>query len=182
MHAGDAHVRRGGPLDEPAIRSREIGADLVAHDPEYIPGMYREIPARTASIACAANGAAGARADRGARAALLALSTWLCCTAPLQGLVPGALAALVLGNSLAPAPAAAATLRRGAFGEPESLAPRESGVASEQVVLRDLFEGLATFSAAGRVVPGAAESWQASADGLRYTFRLRPGPRGRRRQ
>lgn len=68
-------------------------------------------------------------------------------------------------------------LRRGAFGEPESLAPRESGVASEQVVLRDLFEGLTTPAADGRIVPGAAESWQVSADGLRYVFRLRTGLR-----
>jgi ABC-type oligopeptide transport system substrate-binding subunit len=75
------------------------------------------------------------------------------------------------------APTEAATLRRGAFGEPESLAPRESGVASEQVVLRDLFEGLTTPAADGRIGPGAAESWQVSPDGLRYTFRLRAGLR-----
>jgi oligopeptide transport system substrate-binding protein len=110
-----------------------------------------------------------------ARAARLALSMLLACAAPLQCALPGALAAaLWTGGALSPTPAAAATLRRGAFGEPESLAPRESGVTSEQVVLRDLFEGLSTFDAAGRVVPGAAESWQVSADGLRYTFRLRP--------
>ncbi len=87
------------------------------------------------------------------------------------------LAVLTAYAATGTAPAAAATLRRGAFGEPESLAPRESGVAGEQVVLRDLFEGLTTHAADGRVVPGAAESWQLSGDGLRYTFRLRAGLR-----
>ena len=95
-------------------------------------------------------------------------------TAAIQSALPGALAIGALaGAALPAAEATAATLRRGTFGEPESLAPRESGVASELVVLRDLFEGLTTFSAAGRVVPGAAESWQVSPDGLRFTFRLR---------
>ena len=65
-------------------------------------------------------------------------------------------------------------LLRGAFGEPESLSPDRSGVASELAIVLDLFEGLTTFDAAGRVVPGQAESWEVSDDGLRYRFRLRP--------
>ena len=72
---------------------------------------------------------------------------------------------------------AAGVLRRGAFGEPESLQPNQSGVASEQVILRDLFEGLTTFDPAGTVIPGVAESWTVSADGLRYRFKLRPALR-----
>jgi oligopeptide transport system substrate-binding protein len=71
----------------------------------------------------------------------------------------------------------AAALRRGAFGEPEGLAPRESGVSSEQTILRDLFEGLTTPGPAGEIVPGAAESWTVSADGRHWRFRLRPGLR-----
>ncbi len=86
---------------------------------------------------------------------------------------------LLVGLLAAAAPvchvAVAGVLLRGAFGEPGSLEPRQSGVASEQAILRDLFEGLTTFNADGRVIPGAAESWTVSADGLRYTFRLRPG-------
>lgn len=69
------------------------------------------------------------------------------------------------------------TLRRGAFGEPESLSPNRSGVISELAIVLDLFEGLTTFDAGGRVIPGAAESWQRSEDGLRYTFDLRPNLR-----
>jgi len=69
------------------------------------------------------------------------------------------------------------TLKRGAFGEPESLDPDRSGVVSELPIVLDLFEGLTTFDAAGQVVPGQAESWQISEDGLRYTFSLRPNLR-----
>jgi len=68
-------------------------------------------------------------------------------------------------------------LRRGAFGEPQSLDPDRSGVVSELAIVMDLFEGLTTFDAAGRVVPGQAESWHASENGLRYTFSLRPNLR-----
>ena len=72
---------------------------------------------------------------------------------------------------------AASVLRRGAFAEPESLEPRQSGVSSEQTILRDLFEGLTTHDASGRIVPGAAQSWTLSSDGLQYTFKLRAGLR-----
>jgi oligopeptide transport system substrate-binding protein len=89
-----------------------------------------------------------------------------------RSLLAGLVAAALLGSQGA---GAAGVLVRGAFGEPESLEPRQSGVASEQTIVRDLFEGLTTFAADGSVVPGAAESWTVSADGLRYTFRLRPG-------
>jgi len=40
-------------------------------------------------------------------------------------------------------------------------------------VTADLFEGLTTYDAAAKVVPGAAESWDLSDDGLTYTFHLR---------
>lgn len=44
-------------------------------------------------------------------------------------------------------------------------------------MLDDLFEGLATLNIDGQAVPGAAVSWQQSADGLTWVFHLRPGAR-----
>ncbi len=46
-----------------------------------------------------------------------------------------------------------------------------------QRVLDDLFEGLVTLSVDGRPVPGAAASWQRSADGRTWVFHLRPDAR-----
>ena len=40
-------------------------------------------------------------------------------------------------------------------------------------ILRDLFEGLVNSDPQGGSVPGAAESWEVSEDGLTYTFKLR---------
>ena len=68
------------------------------------------------------------------------------------------LCAAMLASLVGPPAADAQTLRRGAFGEPESLVPGRSGVASETPILLDLFEGLTTFDAAGKPVPGAAQS------------------------
>ena len=39
-------------------------------------------------------------------------------------------------------------------------------------ILRDLFEGLISEAPNGDIIPGAAESWTISEDGLLYTFRL----------
>jgi oligopeptide transport system substrate-binding protein len=41
-------------------------------------------------------------------------------------------------------------------------------------VLRDLFEGLTSETPGGEIVPGVAENWSISPDGLRYEFVLRP--------
>jgi oligopeptide transport system substrate-binding protein len=44
-------------------------------------------------------------------------------------------------------------------------------------VLRDIGEGLVAYSPSGELVAAAAESWEISADGLTYTFRIRPEAR-----
>ena len=68
--------------------------------------------------------------------------------------------------------AAADTLRRGAVAEPNSLDPQIVSGASS-TIMRDLFTGLTSYDPAGRLIPGAAESWEVSPDGLTYRFRLR---------
>jgi oligopeptide transport system substrate-binding protein len=70
---------------------------------------------------------------------------------------------------------AAGHLRYAVAAEPETLDPRKSTSIPAGIVQAQLFEGLVALDAANRPVPAAAERWEISADGLRYTFRLRPG-------
>ena len=68
-------------------------------------------------------------------------------------------------------------LHRGNGTEPQTLDPhRAEGVPSSNI-LRDLFEGLVAEAPDGELIPGAAESWEISGDGLTYTFTMRPGAR-----
>ena len=73
--------------------------------------------------------------------------------------------------------AAMQVLHRGNSTEPQTLDPhRAEGVPSSNI-LRDLFEGLVAEAPDGELIPGAAESWDISADGLTYTFTIRPNGR-----
>jgi oligopeptide transport system substrate-binding protein len=69
----------------------------------------------------------------------------------------------------------AQVLRRDTSDEPESLDPHKTESMSGATVERDLYEGLVIFAPDGKVTGGAAQSWEISADGLQYTFQLRPG-------
>jgi oligopeptide transport system substrate-binding protein len=68
-------------------------------------------------------------------------------------------------------------LRKGNGAEPESLDPHHVESVTGSNILRDLFEGLTLEAPDGHLVPGAAERWDLSADGLTYTFYLRSGAR-----
>lgn len=68
-------------------------------------------------------------------------------------------------------------LRRGNRADPESLDPAHIQSVHANRILNDLFEPLVTLDAADRPVPAAADHWQVSADGLTYSFHLRPGLR-----
>ncbi|MFU8820749.1 MAG: peptide ABC transporter substrate-binding protein [Gammaproteobacteria bacterium] len=96
---------------------------------------------------------------------------------------------LVLGMALAaagcsPAPgpeaqdaATEVVFRRGNGPEPDTLDPQRAEDESSREIIRDLFEGLVGETPEGELVPGAAESWEISADGLTWTFTLRPDGR-----
>lgn len=47
--------------------------------------------------------------------------------------------------------------------------------ATEIAVARHCFDALVAFDASNRIVPAAAERWEATDDGMRWTFHLRPG-------
>jgi oligopeptide transport system substrate-binding protein len=64
-------------------------------------------------------------------------------------------------------------LNRGGGAEPESLDPAFAGSAAETNILGDLMVGLTTLDAAARPIPGIAERWETSPDGLTWTFHLR---------
>src|SRR6185295_17448306 len=64
-------------------------------------------------------------------------------------------------------------LRRGNGAEPQTLDAAHTSIDIERNVLKDLFEGLTVYDAAGKITPGAAESWTANADGTVYTFKIR---------
>lgn len=64
-------------------------------------------------------------------------------------------------------------LRRGNGAEPQGVDPQLTEGVPGSHIMRDLFEGLVAEDETGRLVPGAAKSWELSADGFTYTFHLR---------
>lgn len=86
-------------------------------------------------------------------------------------------APVTIGGASGDERAAVQILRRGNGAEPQGLDPhRVEGVPGSNI-LRDLYEGLVSEAPDGSLVPGVAESWSVSDDGLVYTFKLRPDAR-----
>lgn len=86
------------------------------------------------------------------------------------------LAALtVLLASTLQAGAEGTVLRRGNAAEPDTLDPHKYSLAAESNIQRDMFLPLTEYNARSRPVPGAAERWTHSPDGLVWTFHLRAG-------
>ncbi|MBQ8763906.1 MAG: peptide ABC transporter substrate-binding protein [Clostridia bacterium] len=56
---------------------------------------------------------------------------------------------------------------------PSTLDPQYAGDTPAQIVINNIFEGLVRLSESGEVIPGIAESWEISPDGLTYTFKLK---------
>ena len=68
-------------------------------------------------------------------------------------------------------------LKRGNGAEPMTLDPHRAVSSPSLNILRDLFEGLVGTSADGNPVPGVAERWDTSSDGLTWRFELRDNAR-----
>ncbi len=84
---------------------------------------------------------------------------------------PAGLVFLVL--LAATAARAETVLNRGNSAEPDTLDPAQAGTIMEANILGDLMVGLTTLDAAARPMPGIAERWETSGDGLTWTFHLR---------
>ncbi len=109
----------------------------------------------------------GCAAPQAARQAAAPASRWVRGKACAAALAVALLAAGTAG--------AGGTLNRSSSAEPNSLDPHIATGNTASYILYDLFMGLTTYDVNGKVVPGAAESWQISPDGLTYTFKLRDG-------
>lgn len=59
--------------------------------------------------------------------------------------------------------------------DPRSLDPIRSGESSATAAITQIFDGLVNFDPDLNLVPGLAESWDISEDGLTYTFHIRRG-------
>lgn len=71
----------------------------------------------------------------------------------------------------------AAVLHRGLVSDPESVDPHRARSTQAGDVLRDIGEGLLSYSPSGELVPGVAREWSVSDDGLTFTFFLRDDAR-----
>lgn len=70
---------------------------------------------------------------------------------------------------------AATVIHRGNASEPDTLDPHLASGTWENNIIGDLFLGLTTDDINARPIPGVAESWTTSADGLTWTFKFRKG-------
>ena len=85
-----------------------------------------------------------------------------------------AVSATALATLTLPSPARAEMVYRMAtMGEPKTLDPHGVSGTWENYIVGDAFMGLLTDAADATPIPGAAESWTISDDGLTYTFKLR---------
>ena len=93
--------------------------------------------------------------------------------AALSGILAAAVLALGACGETEPRTPAAEQLRRGIGANPDSLDPQQAEGTWANDVIGDMFIGLFTEDAAARPVPGVAESWTVSEDGLVWTFKLK---------
>lgn len=89
---------------------------------------------------------------------------------------PTVLCALALPALMALAPASAKTLVYCSEGSPENFSPSINTTGTSFDATEQIYDNIVKFERGGtKVVPGLAESWTISPDGLEYTFKLRKG-------
>ncbi|MGQ9602430.1 MAG: ABC transporter substrate-binding protein [Candidatus Bipolaricaulia bacterium] len=102
---------------------------------------------------------------------------WSLLTILLLGLVLLASSALSgSSSSSAPQPVYGGTLVVAEMAEPPGLDPTTNAAAAiDRILQHNLYEGLVKIDNRGNILPGVAERWEVSPDGLEYTFHLRRG-------
>ncbi|MBR6360777.1 MAG: peptide ABC transporter substrate-binding protein [Clostridia bacterium] len=58
---------------------------------------------------------------------------------------------------------------------PSTLDPQYASETGARIIINNVFEGLVRLDSEGKIIPGIAEKWEVSEDGLTYTFKLRDG-------
>ena len=85
--------------------------------------------------------------------------------------------AVLLSSMMATGAAAGGTLHRGLGPDPDALDIHLGQSLAALNVLRDVHEGLITFDADARLIPGVAREWRVDEDGLTWIFELDPDAR-----
>lgn len=85
------------------------------------------------------------------------------------------LALFVLASLAFGQPHYGGVLQAGMQTDPVGLDPHLTNATSTRNMLENVYDTLVMFDSSGRIVPGLAESWEISDDGLRWTFTLRQG-------
>ena len=57
--------------------------------------------------------------------------------------------------------------------DPVCLDPQIASSSTSKLIINNCFEGLVRIDENGKIIPGVAQSWTVSPDGLNYTFSLR---------
>lgn len=93
-----------------------------------------------------------------------------------RGLGKALLSAAIIATAIAVTPASAEmVINRGFGASPDTLDPHLNFGAREAWIQDDMYEGLVSIDGKANLVPGAAEKWEVSDDGLVWTFHLRDG-------
>lgn len=106
---------------------------------------------------------------------------WLLCLLLASFGVSGCSRGNTAGGELAPemvaARVASGHLHRHLIQSPRTLDPSFNEDVAGNAIADDLFEGLVRLDAAGNVLPGVAQGWEVSPDGLKWRFHLRADAR-----
>jgi len=92
----------------------------------------------------------------------------------MMALAPALMAGLSACGGGANQAESANILKRGTASEPPSLDPHLAQGNTSSALIDDLFIGLTTTDAKGKIIGGLADRWEVSEDDLTWTFHLRP--------